>query len=103
MSALCGGYSRKEKSLGQLCNKFFSLYGAETYFLISLDSCTQKLGVERRRLYDIINILECFSAVTRKAKNVYEWKGLQRIEQSISDMEVGEDSHLNRCRAQLAP
>ena len=87
-SGIGGIYNRKEKSLGQLCKKFLSLYGSETYCLICLDACTQKLGVERRRLYDIINILESFSAVARKAKNVYEWKGLKQIGISISEMEV---------------
>ncbi len=94
MTTLCTGYSRKEKSLGQLCSKFFSVYGAEAYCLISLDTCTQKLGVERRRLYDIINILECFSAVSRKAKNVYEWKGLTCMEQSIFSMQVPNPHHV---------
>jgi transcription factor E2F7/8 len=83
-----GIYNRKEKSLGQLCKKFLNLYGSEKYCLICLDACTQKLCVERRRLYDIINILESFSAVSRKAKNVYEWKGLAQISKSIAAMEV---------------
>ncbi len=69
--------------------------------MISLDACTQQLGVERRRLYDIINILEYFSAVTRKAKNLYEWKGLKRIEQSIYDLEVREGEDRNRCSMRM--
>lgn len=87
-NGLCGTYNRKEKSLGQLCKKFLNLYGNENNCLISLDACTHRLGVERRRLYDIINILESFSAVTRKAKNLYEWKGLESIGQAICNMEV---------------
>ncbi len=85
---MCGSYNRKEKSLGQLCKKFLNLYGAESSCLISLDACTQRLGVERRRLYDIINILESFSAVARKAKNVYEWRGLASIGRYICGTEV---------------
>jgi len=84
----CGIYNRKEKSLGQLCKKFLKLYGEEKSCVISLDSCTKRLGVERRRLYDIINILESFSTVTRKAKNLYEWRGLESIAQFIYQLEV---------------
>lgn len=32
--------------------------------------------------------MECFAAVSRKAKNVYEWKGLKQIGISISEMET---------------
>jgi transcription factor E2F7/8 len=53
-------YSRKEKSLGELCKRFLVLYGREEQDLLYLDSCTKELAVERRRIYDIINILESF-------------------------------------------
>lgn len=85
---MSGSYNRKEKSLGQLCKKFLDLYGKESHCIISLDACSQTLGVERRRLYDIINILESFSAVSRKAKNSYEWKGLESIRTFLSNIEV---------------
>jgi len=81
-------YNRKEKSLGQLCRKFLELYGKETHCIISLDACSETLGVERRRLYDIINILESFSAVSRKAKNSYEWRGLGSIRTFLANIEV---------------
>ena len=82
------GYNRKDKSLGELCKRFLRLYGKEAYCLINLDVCTERLGVERRRIYDIINILESFNVVSRKAKNCYEWKGLNKIFQCIKNFEV---------------
>ena len=64
-------YSRKEKSLGELCRRFLHHYGIQGKGVLLLDSCTQELGVERRRIYDIIKILESFCVIRRRAKNEY--------------------------------
>lgn len=58
-------YNRKEKSLGELCKRFLCLYGSEDKDLLLLDQCTVELGTERRRIYDIINILESFCVIRR--------------------------------------
>jgi transcription factor E2F7/8 len=85
LTSLCEGgkthvkVRRREKSLGELCKRFVQLYGHDQEPIISLDFTTQKLGVERRRIYDIINILEIFDVVARLGKNTYNWKGLHRI------------------------
>ena len=83
-------YSRKEKSLGELCKRFLVLYGREQPDLLYLDSCTAELDVERRRIYDIINILESFFVIKRQAKNAYEWKGIHQIVESIANQIVRE-------------
>jgi len=76
-------YNRKEKSLGELCRRFLFLYGTPQRGLLYLDQCTKELGVERRRIYDIINILESFSVIQRCAKNEYQWRGIDKIVISI--------------------
>lgn len=76
-------YSRKEKSLGELCRRFLHSYGIEGKGVLLLDSCTKELGVERRRIYDIINILESFCVIRRRAKNEYQWRGIDKIAFSI--------------------
>ena len=72
-----------EKSLGELCKRFLSFYGQEGKGVLFLGQCTRELGVERRRIYDIINILESFSVIRRRAKNAYEWRGIEKIVLSI--------------------
>ncbi|XP_049274674.1 transcription factor E2F7 isoform X2 [Rhipicephalus sanguineus] len=71
--------SRKEKSLGLLCQAFLALYPEYTEpsdnIIVSLDEVAKHLGVERRRVYDIVNVLESVGMVTKEAKNKYRWFG----------------------------
>ncbi|CAL0316382.1 unnamed protein product [Lupinus luteus] len=89
-------YSRKDKSLGLLCSNFFKLYNREGTGMIGLDVAANKLGVQRRRMYDVVNILESVGVVARRAKNQYSWKGFKEIPQALKElMEEGlrEKSH----------
>ena len=81
-------YCRKDKSLGELCKRFLSLYGRDHCCTINLNFCIQQLEVERRRIYDIINILEGLSVVSKKCKNVYEWKGFTKLREEIINFET---------------
>lgn len=46
---------------------------------IQLDSTAARLGVEKRRMYDIINILEAMQCAVHKRKNTYLWHGGSRL------------------------
>ncbi|KAJ0447193.1 putative transcription factor E2F-DP family [Helianthus annuus] len=79
-------YSRKEKSLGVLCSNFLRLYNREGVESIGLDNAANQLGVERRRIYDIVNILESVGVMTRRAKNSYTWKGFGAIPHALEEL-----------------
>jgi len=77
-------YSRKHKSLGLLCQNFLSEYGKPSDEDISLDAAANLLGVERRRIYDIVNVLESVGVVVRRAKNRYCWMGKSQLDRTLA-------------------
>jgi len=50
----------------------------------------EKLDVEKRRIYDVVNILEAFKVIFRTEKNCYQWCGLDSIKDTISKYEAGQ-------------
>uniref|UniRef100_A0A8C5SA05 Transcription factor E2F7 n=1 Tax=Laticauda laticaudata TaxID=8630 RepID=A0A8C5SA05_LATLA len=87
--------SRKQKSLGLLCQKFLARYPSYPLSAekttISLDEVASSLGVERRRIYDIVNVLESLDLVSRVAKNQYCWHGRHSLSQTLRKLqEIGE-------------
>lgn len=83
--------SRLERSLGESCKKFLELFGAKTrdnVEYINVDDCIKILKINRRRIYDIINILESFHMIKRLKKNEYEIRSAMTIYDIIVGIEV---------------
>ena len=47
--------------------------------MVNIDFCIKQLKIGRRRIYDIINILESLKIVQKKEKNLYEWNGYEIV------------------------
>ncbi|XP_048366993.1 transcription factor E2F5 isoform X2 [Sphaerodactylus townsendi] len=93
--------SRHEKSLGLLTTKFVSLLQEAKDGVLDLKAAADTLAVrQKRRIYDITNVLEGIDLIEKKSKNSIQWKGvgagcntqeivdrLRHLEAEIEDLE----------------
>ncbi|XP_028168060.1 transcription factor E2F4-like [Ostrinia nubilalis] len=69
-------YKRYEKSLGLLTIRFVSLLQKAKDGVLDLKFATDLLAVrQKRRIYDITNVLEGIGLIEKKSKNSIQWKG----------------------------
>jgi hypothetical protein len=65
--------SRSERSLGMLTKQFIQLLKDEGGTL-DLNNTAVKLNVQKRRIYDITNVLEGIDLIVKSKKNNVSWK-----------------------------
>ncbi|KAK2822614.1 hypothetical protein Q5P01_022679 [Channa striata] len=68
--------SRHEKSLGLLTMKFVGLLEEAKDGVLDLKVAADSLAVkQKRRIYDITNVLEGVGLIEKKNKNIIQWRG----------------------------
>lgn len=80
------GYIRRTKSLSVLCEKFLALFPLNIENepkSISIKHIAIDLGVEKRRVYDIVNIIESLDMAKKFAKDSYLWYGNKNVPAKI--------------------
>lgn len=81
-------YNRKLKSLGILAETFVDKHKElPNSTSVVVDDMARMLGVERRRIYDVVNILESVTVVVKKSKNTYIWMGLQVMPHALGSLQ----------------
>ncbi|RIA96523.1 E2F/DP family winged-helix DNA-binding domain-containing protein [Glomus cerebriforme] len=77
-SSVVTGSCRYDSSLGLLTKKFVSLLTEAKDGDLDLNTAAIALKVQKRRIYDITNVLEGIGLIEKNSKNHVRWKGTQQ-------------------------
>lgn len=83
--------SRYDSSLGLLTRKFVQLLIGSPGNVLDLNIAASELGVQKRRIYDITNVLEGIKLVQKQSKNQVSWNE-NPPKSFLSDYEESEGS-----------
>ncbi|GAB5371669.1 hypothetical protein AAMO2058_001599800 [Amorphochlora amoebiformis] len=88
---------RFDSSLSQLTKKFVELINKQEDKLLDLNDAADKLQVQKRRIYDITNVLEGIGLIEKKSKNRIHWKaeGICQYDQHGREMLALRDEFKN--------
>lgn len=94
--------TRYDTSLGLLTKKFVLLLQKSPNGVVDLNRASVQLEVQKRRIYDITNVLEGIGILEKKSKNNIQWKcGQQhngdfnsatKLKQEIADLDEKENT-----------
>ncbi|TRY98604.1 hypothetical protein DNTS_005286 [Danionella cerebrum] len=106
--------SRYDTSLNLTTKRFLDLLAQSPDGVVDLNWASQVLDVQKRRIYDITNVLEGIHLISKKSKNNIQWLGnridgesvarLQELQKEVSELTEAEeklDELLNKCSLQL--
>jgi len=66
--------ARFDSSLGILTRKFVDLLKSAPDGNLDLNDAAVQLGVAKRRIYDITNVLEGIQLIEKRSKNIIHWR-----------------------------
>ena len=96
-SLLDSKMSRYDSSLGKLTRDFTNLIQASVTGAIDLNDAAAQLNVQKRRIYDITNVLEGIGLIEKRSKNIIAWKGASDL--SLEDQDS--TAELDQMRQQI--
>ncbi|XP_019395259.1 PREDICTED: transcription factor E2F1 [Crocodylus porosus] len=109
-----GEKSRYETSLNLTTKRFLELLNQSPDGVVDLNWAAEVLKVQKRRIYDITNVLEGIHLITKKSKNNIQWLGSQLtvgtssqhqvLEKEVQDLQAAErhlDDLIQTCTIQL--
>ncbi|XAR69810.1 hypothetical protein NMG60_11001535 [Bertholletia excelsa] len=79
---------RYDSSLGLLTKKFINLIKHAEDGILDLNKAADTLEVQKRRIYDITNVLEGIGLIEKKLKNRIQWKGLDALRPGEIDDDI---------------
>ncbi|XP_047221554.1 transcription factor E2F1 isoform X2 [Girardinichthys multiradiatus] len=106
--------SRYDTSLNLTTKRFLDLLSHSADGVVDLNWASQVLDVQKRRIYDITNVLEGIQLISKKSKNNIQWLGnrvdaslvsrnkeLQREVCDLTEAEEQLDELISKCTLQL--
>ncbi|CAB1336414.1 unnamed protein product [Coregonus sp. 'balchen'] len=105
---------RYDTSLNLTTKRFLDLLAQSPDGVVDLNWASQVLEVQKRRIYDITNVLEGIQLISKKSKNNIQWLGnhidgasvsrYQDLQKEVSDLTQAEeklDELITKCNLQL--
>ncbi|XP_037126477.1 transcription factor E2F1 [Syngnathus acus] len=106
--------SRYDTSLNLTTKRFLDLLSQSADGVVDLNWASQVLDVQKRRIYDITNVLEGIQLISKKSKNHIQWLGNrvdgesvalhQELRKEVCDLSAAEeqlDKLISKCNLQL--
>lgn len=76
------GQSRYDSSLGLLTKRFVHILRSSEGSALDLNRAATELGVQKRRIYDITNVLEGIGLIQKEGKNHVKWNSNPEVDLS---------------------
>lgn len=106
--------SRYDTSLNLTTKRFLNLLSQSADGVVDLNWASQVLDVQKRRIYDITNVLEGIQLISKKSKNNIQWLGNRidgalvarhkELQREVCDLTAAEeqlDQLVSKCNLQL--